>query len=330
MSLSRRPTEREIDAYTVLVDSGPLNDEDVAIAIGADRRDAQELLHSLKCKGFAVRGPGDTFAAAPPYEAMEPVIKGMTSAVLEARMLMEDLGRMYRDNRPGRDDDLIELIEGTEEVVGRADHFMSDAHEDLLALAEEVDITLSPEDGYKSIREAVGRGIDHRVIIKASALQRDDALRRIAANAGPTSSYRTIDAVPCRMMLIDHRLAFVPLPPVDGNGHRAFVLRASPVIRAMYAMFELCWDKSVPLRSVGAAPPPPNGLTSVDLEIVALLVNGMTDIGIAHQLGISARTVQRRIRSLMTRTGATSRVHLGFEAGRRGWLACTEELRRPG
>ncbi|MEU2097112.1 LuxR C-terminal-related transcriptional regulator [Streptomyces globisporus] len=47
---------------------------------------------------------------------------------------------------------------------------------------------------------------------------------------------------------------------------------------------------------------------------------GVTDEAIAHQLGISSRTLSRSLEALMTLLGATSRFQLGAQAERRGWL----------
>ncbi|MDQ2757215.1 MAG: LuxR C-terminal-related transcriptional regulator [Actinomycetota bacterium] len=47
---------------------------------------------------------------------------------------------------------------------------------------------------------------------------------------------------------------------------------------------------------------------------------GVADASIARQTGVSQRTVERRIRSLMERLGAGTRFQAGVQAVRRGWL----------
>ncbi|MCK2242869.1 MULTISPECIES: response regulator transcription factor [unclassified Crossiella] len=54
--------------------------------------------------------------------------------------------------------------------------------------------------------------------------------------------------------------------------------------------------------------------------LLSLMRSGCTDESIARQLGISPRTVLRRIRTLMDRAGCTTRFQLGCHAQRRGWL----------
>ena len=45
----------------------------------------------------------------------------------------------------------------------------------------------------------------------------------------------------------------------------------------------------------------------------------LTDAAAGAQLGLSVRTVQRRVAELMERAGVTTRIQLGAEAVRRGW-----------
>jgi DNA-binding NarL/FixJ family response regulator len=46
----------------------------------------------------------------------------------------------------------------------------------------------------------------------------------------------------------------------------------------------------------------------------------MKDDVIARQLGISERTVRRRVADLAARLGAASRFQIGAQAARRGWV----------
>jgi DNA-binding NarL/FixJ family response regulator len=50
------------------------------------------------------------------------------------------------------------------------------------------------------------------------------------------------------------------------------------------------------------------------------LLAALTDQAVANQLGLSMRTVQRWVRALMDLVAAESRLQLGFQAARRGWL----------
>jgi DNA-binding NarL/FixJ family response regulator len=60
--------------------------------------------------------------------------------------------------------------------------------------------------------------------------------------------------------------------------------------------------------------------SAVDRKLLGLLATGATDATIAKQLGLSDRTVHRRIHALITRLGVSTRLQAGYEACRRGWL----------
>ena len=53
--------------------------------------------------------------------------------------------------------------------------------------------------------------------------------------------------------------------------------------------------------------------------LVNLLASGRKDEAIARQLGVSGRTLRRRIAEVQDQLGATSRFQAGLQAARRGW-----------
>jgi phospholipase C len=73
-----------------------------------------------------------------------------------------------------------------------------------------------------------------------------------------------------------------------------------------------------------AQQPVPAGKNSVldaaGLGILQLLNAGMKDDVIGRQLGISERTVRRRLAQLAAGLGASSRFQIGAQAARRGWV----------
>ncbi|MFE7393699.1 response regulator transcription factor [Streptomyces sp. NPDC057582] len=67
-------------------------------------------------------------------------------------------------------------------------------------------------------------------------------------------------------------------------------------------------------RPVGDAP------TDDTRQLLTYLSGGLTDESIARELGVSERTVARRIARLQEVLGAQTRFQLGVQASRRGWL----------
>lgn len=64
----------------------------------------------------------------------------------------------------------------------------------------------------------------------------------------------------------------------------------------------------------------PGTLTATDRRLLALLVAGVADKAVASQMGLSRRTVQRRIQRMMELAGATTRMQFAWQVARRGWL----------
>lgn len=63
---------------------------------------------------------------------------------------------------------------------------------------------------------------------------------------------------------------------------------------------------------------PPFG-SPCDIQILRLLAAGATDESIARHLGISGRTVQRRVRALMDDLGVQTRFQAGVQSALRHW-----------
>ncbi|MFE4331092.1 hypothetical protein ACFRQM_17160 [Streptomyces sp. NPDC056831] len=110
---------------------------------------------------------------------------------------------------------------------------------------------------------------------------------------------------------------------MPGPRPAALVVRSSGLLVSLAALFESVLRHALPLslssgdKAVMAQEPGPD---AVDLQILSLLLAGLTDVSVAKELDLGARTVQRRIKRLMDLSGATSRLHLGRYASEYGRL----------
>ena len=66
--------------------------------------------------------------------------------------------------------------------------------------------------------------------------------------------------------------------------------------------------------------------TDDELALLRLLSKGLTDEVIAQKLGLTGRTLRRRLRSAMDKLEASSRFEAGFKLAQSGWL---DEAPRP-
>ncbi|MFT2019546.1 helix-turn-helix domain-containing protein, partial [Streptomyces sp. 796.1] len=106
----------------------------------------------------------------------------------------------------------------------------------------------------------------------------------------------------------------------------ALVVRPSGLLVALLTLFETVWREAVPLRldtpgDAPTAPPAEPGCPDpTDLDILSLLLAGLTDASVAKHLDLGLRTVQRRVKGLMDLAGVTTRLQLGWHAYEHRWL----------
>lgn len=111
----------------------------------------------------------------------------------------------------------------------------------------------------------------------------------------------------------------------DGGGTEAIVVvHPSVLLDALSGLFENLWERALPLPLDGTdASAPRAGGTAQEPEpadgrLLALLLLGLTDQAGARQLGVSHRTVQRRVSALLDELDARTRFQAGAQLALRG------------
>ena len=220
--------------------------------------------------------------------------------------------------RPGRDD--VEDVGQLDGEISRGGNPL----QLLTALIEESrgDLLWLRPDAWQMPREsamaqvvaaAIASGRRSRAIYPVRALhQAPDALR---ARAQAGEQIRVISDLPTRLIVIGSTHAVLPEPLGFADEPRLLV-RQRGVVEAMTLLFELMWERAavVPDLDLGEARP------ELRRFLLQQLAAGARDEQIARTLGISLRTVRRRVAGLLIDLGVDSRFQAGVEAVRRGWL----------
>ena len=170
----------------------------------------------------------------------------------------------------------------------------------------------SEESG--AVRMATSQGRRARFLFPARAVV--EAPHALAGCVDLGAEVRVVDALPTRLLVIGRTHALMPEPLGFGDRPR-LVVRQRGVVEAMGQWFEEVWVRAiVPELARGL------GRSEVDVRTLVLrqLAAGSQDELIARRLGLSLRTVRRRVAELMAELGAESRFQAGVEAVRRGWL----------
>jgi len=93
------------------------------------------------------------------------------------------------------------------------------------------------------------------------------------------------------------------------------LVRASSLLDALCEMFEMYWRAAGPF--VVGEPASSTDTNSLLADpLIPLLASGMNDKSIEHELGMSSRTLARRIVELTGRLGASTRFQAGWLAAR--------------
>ena len=127
---------------------------------------------------------------------------------------------------------------------------------------------------------------------------------------------RVLPGLPLKLVIVDRHTALLPLT-LDSALAQTAVIHRSTLLDAMVNLFEIYWERALPLDERG---PAGDGLSGQDREILGLLVAGAKDEVIARQLGVGVRTLRRRMQHLMATLDAETRFQAGMQASRRGWV----------
>ncbi|MFF4396230.1 response regulator transcription factor [Streptomyces sp. NPDC001480] len=160
------------------------------------------------------------------------------------------------------------------------------------------------------------RGIISRGIYAATALEDPATLSRAWKMMELGEQARVLPSVPLKLLVVDGRRAMLPLTASEAGGYCAVVVWHSAVTEALQKLFELAWQQATPLGQAAGD----GELSEGESTLTRLLASGMKDEAVARHLGVSLRTLRRRVSELQDRLGAASRFQLGVRASQRGWV----------
>ncbi|GAA1181564.1 hypothetical protein [Nesterenkonia xinjiangensis] len=166
-------------------------------------------------------------------------------------------------------------------------------------------------------REMLPRGIRYRTVYGDDAASAPHIRRAIGEAMDLGEDARVHAAVPMRLRIMDEDLGLIVLN--EEERVTGVLVHPSPLLAALIGLFDSIWATSVPL---GVAEDIPR-LDDVDgntRRLLRLMASGLTDEHMSRELGISRRTLSRKVQQLLEHTGARTRFQLGVQAARRGWI----------
>lgn len=313
--------------------------------LAAGRHTADELAAGLRAPADAVRKAllhladlglaapdGPAFTAVDPGAALTGVLGERRSELDRATRAVKDLSAAFHDRVPHGDSDgdgdrgpgaeaieTIEVVRGAAAVAARFQKALSTAEREVIAFGMPPFPPIGsggPGDPAPEI-SLLARRVRWRAVHALDQMAVPEHGDRIRVLASLGGQVRVVPAVPVAMTVVDRREALVTA--AGGALAECAVVRQAGLCEALAALFEAAWAQATPLfagtRGGAAAE-----LDAADHAILQLLNAGMTDEVIGRQLGISERTVRRKVAELAARLGAGSRFQIGAQAVRRGWV----------
>jgi DNA-binding CsgD family transcriptional regulator len=164
-----------------------------------------------------------------------------------------------------------------------------------------------------------------RAIYDAEALQIPGALSILERHVAEGEEARTVSGLPMKLLVVDRRLGLVPLRQGEPRFESAIVVHESPLLDAIASLFNTFWERGSALGPIGpvdelAGAPNSAALPHGYAQVLTLLTAGQKEESIARSLGVTRRTVGRRIERMMQVLDVQTRFQLAHKATLCGWL----------
>ncbi|MCL1870044.1 MAG: LuxR C-terminal-related transcriptional regulator [Promicromonosporaceae bacterium] len=308
-------------AYLELVEHTPLTAGELAAATGLDEEAVQVALSGLEDRGLVSHIPDRPvrYTALPPEHAVEVLLLAREREIQRVRALTLRLAERHRVARAGASESVIEVITGADAVARTGQQLLARAEHQIRGIDAPPYAEASDGERVNSSMLMGVPGVRRRFIHGRDTLALPGAVARVEADVAAGEEVRFLPTAPMKLIISDDEAALVPLVATPQVLDSCILVRPSALLDALCTLFETLWTGAQPYASDALVPP--DGLSDDERRIVPLLAQGLPDEAIARQLGVSYRTVQRRVQTLLARLGATSRFQGGVLAARRGWLA---------
>ncbi|MFI6785407.1 LuxR C-terminal-related transcriptional regulator [Micromonospora sp. NPDC050276] len=280
---------------------------------------AARALAGLLSSGAVHRDTAGVLHVRPPRTALENWAAQREMEAARARAAAETLSGLYSAVH-GTGAAFVEVVEGKHAARELFRQLQAGARTEVRGLERGPylrDTTRVPEEvQYDGLR----RGLRYRCVYEGELLHDEAMLAAVRAAVAAGEQARVFPELPLKMMLTDSDRGLVILPRGSGEDTDALLVHRSRLLDGLSELFEVFWRLGAPIHATTDAAQPDAEPTAATQRLLALLTAGLTDEAIARDLGVSNRTVHRRVSRLQELLGARSRFQLGVQASRRGWL----------
>jgi sugar-specific transcriptional regulator TrmB len=309
-------SEIEERVYEALLDRSGATSAELERDLALPARKLERVIEQLEQKGLATWTTGQPrrYIPASPDIAVEALVLRRQDELHRARAEIQRLQERAAEGAGDRRQ-MIELVTTREAERHVFEQMQHAAKHELIFLERPPILIAGPEQPNETEMKALARGVRYRSIADKAFLEIPGVARRIRADMAAGEEVRVVSQLPFKMVMADRNIALIPLN-LEKPGSPSLLVRSSALLDALYAMFELLWSQAAPIAFTRAGALRTGELASRPPEeteqLVPLLAAGLNDKAIAHELGISASTLNRRIAELMKGVDARSRFQLGW------------------
>ncbi|MEU9203554.1 helix-turn-helix domain-containing protein [Streptomyces sp. NPDC048332] len=307
------------EVYQALLELAPVPLDTIGSATGLDRAEVASAYAALVDAGLASAAEKDeeVVAPVPPTAGLEVLARHRAAEVEESRIAVGGAFDSFRRQRlAAYNDHLVEVVTG--DAVGpRIRQAWASARNQIRQFESPPYFPLpgATDDALATL----ARGVTQRVVYSRASLEHPGYLQDAiepCVKAGEQA--RVLDSVPVKLLIIDDAYALVSLSIKEADVHNTtLVVQPCGLLSALVALFEQSWQNALPLQGRATLP---GGLAPSDRRLLWLLAGGASDDVIAREMGVSRRTLFRRLSVLMARLGAANRFQMALQAQRSGWL----------
>jgi predicted SnoaL-like aldol condensation-catalyzing enzyme len=314
----------EEDLYRAVLRNSPVTYDVLSRLVGAPVPEVAAWLDRFASAGL-VEVRGDTVVASAPERALARMISDEGQRLRSVQDQLDALQRML----PGLTAEHMVARQPRGEVVG----VESIAHSEVIDVVRSLtarstgDLLWIRPDQWRIpegaavdlwVQELLRSGRKSRVIYPARVLEEAPEMVRGRAQLG--EHVRLLAEVPGRLAVMGSAAALIP-DRFDLPDEQLLIIRQPALVAALTQLFESLWERALAVPGLDAFGADDDAVRASDRRLLLdQLARGAKDEQIGRTLGLSLRTVRRRVADVLDELEASSRFQAGVEAVRRGWL----------
>ena len=259
------------------------------------------------------------YVAPPPNAAIDSLVAAeqvrlaqRQQRVLEARAAAADFTAEHVSGQAERRTPVpMDMVSGAE-IPGAIEDLARTTRGDVCSLVRR---SRTPKHPYLTQvgRYLLDAGRSMRTIYPIGLLADADQLAEVQLWLSQGEQARVAPDVPTRMIVFGLEAAIIDLT-FDQESETDLIVRSPVLVAALRELFERVWTHAVAVSHADV-----DTANDERKRLIELLSFGQKDEYVARHLGVSLRTVRRRVADLLTELGAATRFQAGMEAVRRGW-----------